>query len=112
MAIHPGRFEVQGSKFSVDGAEYLLREATKKGKGKPHFYLVDTSTGKRVSGLWHRGGNRYSIDFPTDSGERVYTLDFGEAGYVRITGGELSRRSSAGVPWRKPKGVSRAAGEL
>ena len=107
--ITTGRFEVQGSRFSVDGVDYLLREAAQRVKGKPHFYLVDVSTGKRVSGLWHRGGNRYSIDFPTDSGERVYTLDFGEQGYVIVTGGELSRRSSAGVPWRKPKGATKRA---
>lgn len=98
----PGRYAITGSAFTIDSQTFLLRERNKVTKALPKFYLVALPD-RYVSSLWQKTKEVFTIDFKqSDGSERIYGLDFREAGFVVITDDGLSRRSASTAPWHKP----------
>lgn len=99
-----GIFELSGSTFRIGHVEYLLREREHPTKSKPAHYLVRLPN-DYISSLWPQRDGRFRIDHTGGDGvERVYLLDFAaEPGYIRITGGDPSRRSGSSAPWHRPR---------
>ena len=102
--LRAGMFPIEGSTFTVDGQDYLLRERDNPTKAKPKYYLLAMPGGHYVSGLWPKGPDVYSVDFTrSDGAERVYRLDFKTPGFVQIVDDGFSRRSLKSAPWHRSR---------
>ena len=100
--LREGKFILEGSTFTVDGRDYLLRIRDSPAKGQPPYYLLAMPGGFYVSGLWPKGEGVFSLDYTrSDGSERVFRLDFREAGYVTVTDYGFSRRSLSRAPWQQ-----------
>ena len=97
----PGRYAITGSTFTIGTQTFLLRERVKATKALPKFYIVALPD-RYLSSLWQKANEVFTIDYAqTDGSERVYRLDFREAGFVSITDEGPSRRSLSTAPWHK-----------
>ena len=93
LQIQPGRYELEGSAFTMEGRSMMLREREKP-NGKPSYFLMALKPSLYVSGLFPQRDGRYRFDYAS----RVYYVTFGD-GVVTITGGEPMRRAESKAPW-------------